>query len=103
MHGLRTAVPRARLAIRSDNGVPFASPNALFNLSKLSVWWLRLGIAIERIKPGHPQKHPWVMRLLAKKPAKLVAVAVANKMARIAWAIMAKGGYYRAPEFAAAA
>jgi transposase InsO family protein len=45
------------LAIRSDNGVPFASPNALFNLSKLSVWWLRLGLAIERIKPGHPQQN----------------------------------------------
>jgi len=45
------------LAIRSDNGVPFASPNALFNLSKLSVWWLRLGNAIERIKPGHPQQN----------------------------------------------
>ena len=45
------------LAIRSDNGVPFASPNALFNLSKLSVWWLRLGIAIERIKPGHSQQN----------------------------------------------
>jgi transposase InsO family protein len=44
-------------AIRSDNGVPFASPNALFNLSKLSVWWLRLGIAIERIRPGHPQQN----------------------------------------------
>jgi len=44
-------------AIRSDNGGPFASPNALFNLSKLSVWWLRLGIAIERIKPGHPQQN----------------------------------------------
>jgi transposase InsO family protein len=44
-------------AIRSDNGVPFASPNALFNLSKLSVWWLRLGIAIERIKPGRPQQN----------------------------------------------
>jgi transposase InsO family protein len=44
-------------AIRSDNGVPFASPNALFNLSKLSVWWLRLGIDIERIKPGHPQQN----------------------------------------------
>jgi hypothetical protein len=29
---------------------------ALFNLSKLSVWWLRLGIEIERIKPGHPQQ-----------------------------------------------
>jgi transposase InsO family protein len=45
------------IAIRSDNGVPFASPNALFNLSKLSVWWLRLGISIERIKPGHPQQN----------------------------------------------
>ena len=51
----------------------------------------------------HPEKHPWIMRLLAKKPAKLVAVAVANKMARIAWAIMAKGGTYRAPALAAAA
>jgi transposase InsO family protein len=45
------------LSIRSDNGVPFASPNALFNLSKLSVWWLRLGISIERIKPGRPQQN----------------------------------------------
>ena len=44
-------------AIRSDNGVPFASPNGLFNLSRLSVWWLRLGITIERIRPGHPQQN----------------------------------------------
>ena len=44
-------------AIRSDNGVPFASPNGLFNLSKLSVWWLRLGISIERIQPGRPQQN----------------------------------------------
>jgi len=44
-------------AIRSDNGLPFASPNGLYNLSKLSVWWLRLGIRIERIKPGHPQQN----------------------------------------------
>ena len=44
-------------AIRTDNGVPFSSPNTLFGLSKLSVWWLRLGIEIERIKPGHPQQN----------------------------------------------
>ena len=44
-------------AIRSDNGVPFASPNGLYNLSRLSVWWLRLGIEIERIKPGRPQQN----------------------------------------------
>jgi transposase len=43
------------------------------------------------------------MSLLAKKPAKKVAVAVANKMARIAWAIMVKGGTYRMPALSAAA
>jgi putative transposase len=44
-------------AIRTDNGSPFASANSLFGLTKLSVWWLRLGIDIERIKPGHPQQN----------------------------------------------
>lgn len=44
-------------AIRTDNGVPFASPNALYGLSRLAVWWLRLGIAIERIAPGNPQQN----------------------------------------------
>jgi putative transposase len=44
-------------AIRTDNGIPFASPTALYRLSKLAVWWLRLGIAIERIEPGHPQQN----------------------------------------------
>jgi len=53
-------------AIRSDNGVPFASPNALFNLSKLSVWWLRLGIQIERIRPGRP--HPAEVYLPSTRP-----------------------------------
>jgi len=43
--------------IRTDNGVPFASAHALYGLSKLSVWWLRLGIQIERIQPGHPQQN----------------------------------------------
>jgi len=51
----------------------------------------------------HPQKHPWIARLLTRKPAKVVAIAVANKLARIAWAIMSKGGIYRAPVLAAAA
>jgi putative transposase len=44
-------------AIRTDNGAPFASTSAFFGLSKPSVWWLRLGIAIERIRPGHPQQN----------------------------------------------
>jgi putative transposase len=44
-------------AIRTDNGTPFASASAIFGLSKLSVWWLRLGIGIERIQPGQPQQN----------------------------------------------
>lgn len=44
-------------AIRTDNGVPFATPNGLFGLSRLSVWWLRMGIQIERIQPGHPEQN----------------------------------------------
>jgi len=42
--------------IRSDNGLPFASPG-LAGLSSLSVWWIRLGIRPERIAPGHPEQN----------------------------------------------
>jgi len=42
--------------IRSDNGGPFAS-TGLRGLSRLSVWWLRLGIRLERIAPGHPEQN----------------------------------------------
>jgi len=61
--------------IRTDNGVPFASPFALYGLSRLSVWWLRLGIQIERIKPGHPEQNGrhermhLTLKLEATKPA----------------------------------
>ena len=44
-------------AIRTDNGSPFASVRSLFGLTKLSAWWLRLGIAHERIEPGQPQQN----------------------------------------------
>jgi len=43
-------------AIRTDNGPPFAS-TALAGLSPLSVWWVRLGIDLERIEPGQPQQN----------------------------------------------
>lgn len=42
--------------IRSDNGTPFAS-TGLGGLTQLSVWWLRLGIELERIEPGHPEQN----------------------------------------------
>jgi transposase InsO family protein len=43
-------------AIRSDNGVPFAS-RGIGGLSPLSVWWIKLGIVPERIDPGQPQQN----------------------------------------------
>jgi len=49
----------------------------------------------------NPEKYPWVTRLLARRPFKVVAIALANKMARVAWALLAKGGTYR-PRLAAA-
>jgi transposase len=44
---------------------------------------------------AHPEKYPWVAQLLARKPAKVVALALSNKMARIAWAVLAKKEIYR--------
>src|SRR5207344_707548 len=48
----RKGVPEA---IRSDNGVPFASSTGVLGLSRLSAWWVALGIDLERGRPAHPQ------------------------------------------------
>jgi transposase InsO family protein len=62
--------------MRSDNGVPFAGPTALARLSRLSVWWIRLGIVPERIQPGcpaqngrHERMHRTLKRATARPPA----------------------------------
>jgi transposase len=49
-----------------------------------------------------PLKYPWLTQLLARRPFKVVAVALANKMARIAWALLAHGGTYRTLQLVAA-
>lgn len=72
-------------AIRSDNGVPFASPNGLYNLSKMSVWWLRLGIAIERIRPGNPQqngRHERMHLTLKKEATRPAGMNILQQQAR---------------------
>src|ERR1700676_4514984 len=72
-------------AIRTDNGAPFASANSLFGLTKLSVWWLRLGIGIERIKPGHPQqngRHERMHLTLKKEATKPAASNFLQQQAR---------------------
>lgn len=59
--------------------------------------------AVIRHARAHPDKNPWLTQLLARKPAKVVAVALANKMARIAWAVLFRGETYRAPALVVAA
>jgi len=44
------------LVIRSDNGSPFGSTGAL-GLTRLSAWWVKLGIRVEFIEPGHPEQN----------------------------------------------
>lgn len=59
-------------AIRSDNGCPFASIG-LGGLTKLSAWWIRLGIGIQRIVPGHPEQngcHERMHKTLKRETAK---------------------------------
>jgi transposase InsO family protein len=58
--------------IRSDNGPPFAT-RSLSGLSRLSVWWLKLGILPERIAPGHPEqngRHERMHRTLKQETAR---------------------------------
>jgi putative transposase len=72
-------------AIRTDNGIPFSSAKALYGLSKLSVWWLRLGIRIERIRPGHPEqngRHERMHLTLKTEATKPAAANVLQQQAR---------------------
>ena len=69
------------LAIRSDNGVPFAS-RGLYGLSRLSVWWLRLGIGLERIAPGKPQQNGRHERMHLTLKQETIRPAAAGSLAQ---------------------
>jgi transposase len=52
------------------------------------------------VRPG--KSNAWILALIARRPRKVAAVALANKMARIAWALMARGERYCPPRIVAA-
>lgn len=53
--------------------------------------------AVIRYAQRHGTRRPWLVQLLARRPTKVAAVALANKVARMVWAFMAKGERYREP------
>lgn len=61
--------------------------------------WLLVvgGLAVIRYAQRHGTRRPWLLKLLQRRTPKIAAVAMANKMARIAWVLMARGGAYREP------
>src|SRR5215475_13206539 len=60
-------------------------------------------LAVIRYAKNHGTKHrPWLMALLARRPTKVAAIALANKIARMAWAMMAKAEHYKEPAALAA-
>jgi transposase len=77
--------------------------NRLSSISKQGDRYLRglfvIGaLAVIRYVKIHGTKHrPWLTALLARKPAKVAAIALANKIARMVWAMMARGERYKEP------
>ena len=55
---------------------------------------------IRRARTGALAAAPWIRSLLERRPARVVTVAMANKTARIVWAVLARGEVYHAPAMA---
>ena len=77
--------------------------NRLGNISKQGDRYLRGlfvagALAVIRYAKIHGTKHrPWLTALLARRPTKVAAIALANKLARMVWAMMVKGERYKEP------
>ena len=83
---MKAQLPLAGSSVASDAFFPF--PDGLEEAGKAGAT-----AVIQCARPG--RSSPWLLNLLARKPKKLVAVALANKIARIAWVLMTRGEDYR--------
>jgi hypothetical protein len=90
------------IVMRAAGRSLIAGPPRRWNLSLEIVPWpdrkeptsygIHMTESADRILTPITQMTDWLRALLLRKPRKLVAVALANKMARVAWAIMTRGG-----------
>ena len=71
--------------IRSDNGAPFASMHAVWGLSRLSAWWVALGIDLGRSRPGHPQDNGAHERMHRDISRELEAIGQTDQSALDLW------------------
>jgi len=69
------------LAIRTDNGAPFAS-RAIAGLSRLALWWMKLGIVPERIQPAHPEQNGRHERMHLTLQQETMSPMAANRRAQ---------------------
>jgi transposase len=98
-----SALDRARAQAALERG-----KDRLGGISKKGDRYLRglftaSALAVIRYAKIHGTRHrPWLTALLARRPTKVAAIALANKLARMAWAKMAKGEHYKEPAALAA-
>jgi transposase len=106
----QAATPRQPIERRFSTGICSASPwcALLGSISKQGDRYLRSlftagALAVIRYAKIHGTGHrPWLTGLLARRPTKVVAIALANKLARMAWAMMARNERYKEPAALAA-
>jgi putative transposase len=72
-------------AIRSDNGSPFASAQSVWGLSRLSAWWMALGIELERGRPGYPQDNAAYERMHRDVSLELEALSRGDQASLDLW------------------
>src|SRR5438105_4575655 len=98
---IKSAEQQGALMLHRTRDLLIRQRTQLINAMRAHRSWCRSLVvgrrAVSGTRRAGPENYPWVRRLLGGRPAEVVAVALANKLPRRAWATLAKGEAYRAP------